>query len=245
MGALLTDADEYIHPLGSASNWNESRYIDFWDSTRRIGGWFRIGMRPNEKHAEMSSCINLPDGRTAFMFGRPEISKNGLEAAGQRWLIGTPWDTTVVTYHGPVIILDDAWRLTDPKKAFNECPKVDAAIELTTYARGLSSIMGFDQDHIDRIFLPGQADFHYQHLIRTAGRVRIGDFQSEVSGAAAKITPGGRAIGTRKSICAGSSLRSTTTPDSFWSAQSGRQRKRAAVSHGAQGSSLSSMISKC
>ena len=186
MGALLTDADEYIHPLGSASNWNESRYIDFWDSTRRVGGWFRIGMRPNEKHAEMSSCINLPDGRTAFMFGRPEISKNGLEAAGQRWLIGTPWETTVVTYHGPVIILDDAWRLTDPKKAFNECPRVDAAIELTTYARGLSSIMGFDQDHIDRIFLPGQADFHYQHLIRTAGRVRIGDFQSEVSGRGGK-----------------------------------------------------------
>jgi hypothetical protein len=26
----------------------------FWDDAARIGGWFRIGNRPNERYAEMS-----------------------------------------------------------------------------------------------------------------------------------------------------------------------------------------------
>ncbi len=175
MGTLLQDSDEYRHPIGPASNWNESRYIDFWDPTRRVGGWFRIGNRPNEQHAEMSACINLPDGRNAFMFARPAIVGNELEAGGQRWQIDSPWGRTRVGYRGEMLVLDDAWKLVDPKRAFNESPRVDASIELSTRAYGLGSVMGFDQDHIDRIFLPGQADFHYQHLIHTTGRVTVGD----------------------------------------------------------------------
>jgi hypothetical protein len=175
MGVLLTDADEYTHEIGPASNWNESRYIDFWDADNRVGGWFRIGNRPNEGHAEMSACINLPDGRTAFMFARPEIAGNPLDVGGQRWEIVTPWITNNVSYHGKMLLLKDAWQLTDPKKAFNESPRQPASIELQCTSFGLGSVMGFDQDHIDLIFLPGQADFHYQHLIRVTGRVTVGE----------------------------------------------------------------------
>ena len=52
------------------------------------GGWFRIGNRANEGHAEMSACINLPDGRTAFFFERPKISNNTLRAGNQK--LGDP-----------------------------------------------------------------------------------------------------------------------------------------------------------
>jgi hypothetical protein len=186
MGTLLVDADEYTHTVGPASNWNESRYIDFWDARARVGGWFRIGNRPNEQHAEMSACINLPDGRAAFMFSRPQITGNALDAEGQQWHIDSPWDTTRVSYHGEMIVLNDPWQLVNPKRAFEASPRVQAAIDLTTHARGLESVMGFDQDHIDRIFLPGQADFHYQHLIRTHGRVRVGEQEFQVDGRGAK-----------------------------------------------------------
>src|SRR5438045_3985534 len=53
----LDIADDYLHVVGDESNWNESRYIDFHDAGSGLGGWFRIGMRPNEGHAEMSACI--------------------------------------------------------------------------------------------------------------------------------------------------------------------------------------------
>ena len=186
MGALLQDSDEYTHVVGSASNWKESRYIDFWDAQNRVGGWFRIGNRPNEGHAEMSACINLPDGRTAFMFSRPTITGNELDAGGQRWEIDTPWDITRVSYRGQMLLLANAWDLTDPKKAFQESPRVDVVVELKTRAYGLESVMGFDQDHINLIFLPGQADFHYQHLIHTTGRVTVGDQSWSVDGRGGK-----------------------------------------------------------
>ena len=184
-GFLLTDRDAYTHPIGPASNWNESRYVDFWDAQNRVGGWFRIGNRPNEGHAEMSACINLPDGRAGFMFARPDISRNELHAAGQRWQIEDPWRRTRVTYHGEMFLLDP-WALVDPKAAFQASPRVTATVELDCRSEGLGSVMGFDQSHIDRIFLPGQADFHYQHLIHSTGRVTVGAQSWTVDGRGAK-----------------------------------------------------------
>jgi hypothetical protein len=174
MGYLLTDADEGLHPAGPQTNWNESRYVDFWDPQQRIGGWFRIGNRPNEGRAEMSACINLPDGTTAFMFERPKISANTLQSGNQSWEIEQPWQVNCVRYRGELLLLRDPWLLTDPKKAYETAPRAAADIELTCRSRGLATVMGFDQAHIDRIFLPGQADFHYQHLAVTTGNVRVG-----------------------------------------------------------------------
>lgn len=182
MGIALQDSDEGTHPVGTQSNWNESRYVDFWDSQQQVGGWFRIGNRPNEGRAEMSACVNLPDGRIAFMFNRPAITANTLESGHQSWEIIKPWKTNRIRYRGEMMILDDPWILTQPKIAFETSPRVEADIDLSCHSQGLESVMGFDQDHIDRIFLPGQADFHYQHLARSTGRVRVGDQQWTVNG---------------------------------------------------------------
>src|SRR5256885_2320677 len=92
----LDVADDYLHPPGAESNWNESRYIDFHDRASGVGGWLRIGMRPNEGHAETSVCVTLPDGRCAFYFTRAPIAANGLVAGGQEWLIGDPYRRTAV-----------------------------------------------------------------------------------------------------------------------------------------------------
>ena len=186
MGTLLTDADEAVHPNGAQSNWNESRYIDFWDARLRVGGWFRIGNRPNEGRAEMSACINLPDGKTAFMFDRPQIAANTLQSGNQSWEIVQPWRVNRVRYTGELMVFDDPWMLTDPKKAYSTAPRTQGAVDLTCRSSGLQSVMGFDQDHIERIFLPGQADFHYQHLIHTTGTVRVGERTWAVDGRGGK-----------------------------------------------------------
>lgn len=186
MGTLLSAADEYTHPVGPASNWNESRYVDFFDPDARVGGWFRLGNRPNEGRAEMSACLHLPGGAVAFMFDRPSITGNELEAGGQSWQVVEPWVRTTVRYAGPMLVLDDPWALTDPKSAFTGSPRIDAEVELTCQGQGLPSVMGWDQDHIDLIFLPGQADFHYQHLVHVTGSVRVGDRTFDVDGRGGK-----------------------------------------------------------
>lgn len=186
MGRRLIDADEGTHEVGTASNWNESRYVDFWDRRQKIGGWYRIGNRPNEGHAEMSSCTYLPDGSVAFMFGRPKITKNELHADGQRWEIVKPWRHTRVTYEGEVMLLESPWALLEPKKAFAAAPRTQAKIELDVHAQGLDSVMGQDTDQVNLIFVPGQADYHYQHLVRTTGTVQVGDKRWSVDGRGGK-----------------------------------------------------------
>ncbi len=183
---VLSPADEYLHAVGPEGSWNESRYIDFHDSATGTGGWFRIGVRPNEQHAEMSACINLPDGRTAFSFERVPVDRNRLVVGGQEWTIGDPYRVNTVSYHGPMLVLADPWVLTEPKRAFATSPRVDAAIDLRVESAGLDAVMGADQDHIDRIFLPGQADWHYQHLCWVTGTVTVGDETFRIDGRGGK-----------------------------------------------------------
>ena len=76
MKLRLEPSDEYMHPLESAKNFNESMYFNFFSPADRVGGWVRLGNRANEGYAEMTTCIYLPDGRVGFMFSRPEITDN-------------------------------------------------------------------------------------------------------------------------------------------------------------------------
>lgn len=190
MGIALTRDDEGLHTPGDQINWNESRYVDFWDPVRRTGGWFRIGCRPNAQYAEMSACVFLPDGRVAFAFDRAKIQENGLvagdEKGRQTWEIVEPWRTSRIQYVGEMSLFQDPWVLTDPKKAFLSNPKEDVEIDLISTTEGLEATMGQDQDQHHLIFLPGQADFHYQHLAHVTGTIRVGEKTYEVDGRGGK-----------------------------------------------------------
>ena len=55
--------DDYFHAPDDDPNYNESRYYSFSDPTPGLGGWVRMGNRPNEGYAEMTVCLYLPGGR--------------------------------------------------------------------------------------------------------------------------------------------------------------------------------------
>jgi hypothetical protein len=134
----------------------------------------------------LSVCLHLPDGTTACAFRRPEIEGNELAVDGQRWEIVEPWRTTVVRFDGSVHLLDDPWTLTAGRAAFTDRPVVDASLELECRTGGRARTFGYDQDHVDRIFVPGQATGHYQHLAHTRGVVRVGERVFEVDGRGGK-----------------------------------------------------------
>ena len=186
MGGRLEPADEGVHEVGQASNWNESRYVDFWDPILQLGGWFRIGNRPNEGHAEMSACLYLPDGRVCFQYGRPSITENGLSAAGQRWEVLSPFESNRISFAGEMHLLEDPWALTNPKRAFADSERVEVELSLLARSSGLEGVLGQELDQIHLIFLPGQADHHYQHLAHVSGAVRIGEERFEVDGRGGK-----------------------------------------------------------
>ena len=102
-----------INPV-RASNYNESMYFNVFDHSKKMGGWFRLGNRPNEGYAEMTCCIYLPDGRIGFMFGRPEISTNEVfDAGGMKFEVLEPFKTLRVRYSGKILLLEKSERYVE------------------------------------------------------------------------------------------------------------------------------------
>jgi len=77
--------DDYTHPLGPESNFNESVYFNFFDRANNRGGFIRMGNRANEGYAEMTVIIFNSDGSAFFNYKKPEIDNNdGWDAGGAK-----------------------------------------------------------------------------------------------------------------------------------------------------------------
>ena len=128
---VLKPEDDYNHTPDDVSNYNESMYFSVFDPAQRTGGWYRLGNRVNEGHAERSVCWYLPDGRVAFMAGRPKITTNEvMDAGGLRFEILEPLVRQRVTYEGKVCLLEHPHEMADPSRAFRENPVVPARMEI-------------------------------------------------------------------------------------------------------------------
>jgi hypothetical protein len=174
-----------MHATEGASNFNESMYFNFYDPEQRLGGFVRLGNRPNERYAEQTTCLYLPDGRVGFMFQRPEISSNEhFDAGGCRFEVVTPFEDLAVRYEGKLVLLDRPLEMADPRKAFRDNPWVEASIDLSY--RGLSPMYGGEPvgddgqplTNVDNDFAKG----HYEQHVGARGSVRVGDDRWEVDG---------------------------------------------------------------
>jgi len=178
--------DEFTHRVEAAVNFNESMYINLFDHSKRMGGWFRVGNRPNEKYAEMSCCIYLPDGRVGFMFKRPEIEHNEeLNAGGMKFEILEPLKKLRVTYSGSLCILEDPYAMADPRNAFKNNPIIKCEIDLTFDA--CSPIYGGEVVNKDGTSIPekegeGFARAHYEQHVLGSGYFKVGDEKWTLSG---------------------------------------------------------------
>ncbi len=174
----LEPKDEYNHPIEAETNFNESMYINVFDHQQNMGGWFRVGNRPNEGHAEMTVCIYLPDGTVAFMFKRPEISNNDeLNAGGLRFEVIEPFKHLRVTYAGSVCMLKDPSEMADPKKAFANNPVVKSEVSIDFY--DVSPIYGGEKVNEDGSRFEEKAEesfarAHYEAHVRGEGTIKIG-----------------------------------------------------------------------
>ena len=183
MGTRLDPEDEYMHELGPEPNFNESMYINCFDPRSRMGGWFRMGNRANEGHAEMTVCIYLPDGRVGFMFKRPSIENNDrLDAGGLTWTMVTPFEELRIDYVGKVVVLDDPLGMVDPKTAFANNPFTECEAHITFTGQGRESMFGGEPDVPKE--KPGEefAKAHYEQLVTARGSIRVGDQEWQIDG---------------------------------------------------------------
>lgn len=133
----LLESDDLMHPNTGEPNFNESAYYNFYDPRLRVGGFVRLGNRPNEGYAEMTTCLYLPDGRVGFMFQRPPITSNERhDGGGLRFEVRTPFVEHRVTYRGDACLLANPLEMADPRAAFTSNPHVP--VELDVRWLGLS-----------------------------------------------------------------------------------------------------------
>jgi len=186
MSFRLAPEDEYNHPIDDARNFNESMYINLFDFNQVMGGWFRVGNRPNEGKAEVSCCIYLPDGRVGFFFNRPEISSNdALDAAGLKFKILEPFKRLRVTYDGQICVMENPHDMANPAKAFTENPIVDCSVALDY--RGLGPIFGgemVNKDGSPFVERPDEAfaKAHYEQHLSGTGTIRVKDQEWKIEG---------------------------------------------------------------
>jgi hypothetical protein len=183
----LEPQDDYLHPVEEASNFNESRYYNFFDPGCGLGGWVRMGNRPNEGYAEMTTCLYLPDGRVGFMFKRPPIDGHEAhDAGGLRFEVVTPFEEHHVTYDGKVLLLDDPRSMEDPSAAFAANPTAACRLDLTH--RALAPVWGGEPEAEEGETLPTvltESSFargHTEQLMTVTGSVTIGDETFAVGG---------------------------------------------------------------
>jgi hypothetical protein len=182
----LDPADEYMHALEEATNFNESMYFNVYDPAAGIGGFFRLGNRANEGYAEMTTCLYLPNGRVGFMFGRPKIESNdAFDGAGMRFNVVKPFEALTVTYEGKVVLLDNPLEMADPSQAFRSNPWESCTVALDY--RGVSPMFGGepvndDGSEIEQDADTGFARGHYEQHVGARGTIRVGDDEWAIDG---------------------------------------------------------------
>jgi hypothetical protein len=170
----LKPEDDYTHPLGSESNFNESMYFNFFDRVRSLGGFVRLGNRANEGHAELTVCLYLPDGRVLFTFQRPQISSNAaFDAGGLRFEVLEAGQRLRTTYEGALLELADPRAMADPGRAFRESPRKRVSLDLVHDAVG--PLYG-SAGHGDEAGKPADQQFgkaHYEQHMHVTGALAI------------------------------------------------------------------------
>ncbi|MCZ6783932.1 MAG: hypothetical protein O7G30_11560 [Proteobacteria bacterium] len=179
----LKPEDDFTHPLGPESNFNESMYFNFFDPERGIGGFTRIGNRANEGHAEMTVTLYLPDGRVLFTFKRPAIENNdAFDAGGLRFEVLDPTQRLRTEYAGSLLELREPREMADPRKAFAENPVKTVRLDLEHDAVGPMYGSAGSSHEESRDADQQFAKAHYEQHMHVTGQVEIGDERFEIDG---------------------------------------------------------------
>jgi hypothetical protein len=183
---VLEPEDEYCHTPDAVTNYNESMYFNVFDPEQKVGGWFRLGNRVNEGYAEMSNCLYLPDGRIAFMYGRPRIDSNEeMNAGGMRFEVVEPFKRLRVTYDGKICLLGNPLEMAQPSKAFKSNPLVDCRVDLDY--TGIAPMYGGRPVRADGsdIEVDAQKSFakaHYEQHVAARGSIEVAGQRWQISG---------------------------------------------------------------
>lgn len=170
----LHPEDDYMHAVSEHPSHNESMFFNFFDDALGLGGFVRIGNRPNEGHAEMTFCVFLPGGELLMQWAKPALPSNDVfSAAGLKFQVLELARRLSVSYVGETVRIKDPLEMRQPGKAMRGNPSVPTRLKLDI--AGVGPMIG-DRDGTSPdavIFLDGVG--HYQQAIAATGELSVGE----------------------------------------------------------------------
>jgi hypothetical protein len=161
--------DDYTHPLGPETNFNESVYFNFFDPVQGRGGFIRMGNRANEGYAELTVIIYNPDGSVLFNYKKPSITHNDCwDAGGGSIEVLVPGEKIRTAYTGAALYMANPRDMQDPGKAFKSNPFKKISVDLIH--TGVGPIYG----HVGS--MDDGNDFaraHYEQHMHVSGTIEI------------------------------------------------------------------------
>ena len=175
------ERDEYPHRPSEEIDFNESMYLNYFDEKNKIGGFLRVGNRPNEGFAEVTNVTYLANGSVLFSYQKSPIEGNSsFKAGGMHFTVIEPFKKLNLSYRGTVFHFKDPKVLRNPKKAFASNPQVDFDIALDV--TGLGQI----HDNVDRASMAlddvSYWKEHYEQVIGVQGEIRFNDSSRPIQG---------------------------------------------------------------
>ena len=179
----LEPEDDYTHPLGKESNFNESMYFNFFDPAKATGGFVRLGNRANEGNAEMTVCLYLADGRVLFNFKRAPIENNdAFDAGGLAFEVIEPSELLRTRYAGSALELEDARSMADPSEAFRKSARRKLNLDLTHRASGPMYGKSRSRAEEERDSEQQFGKAHYEQHMRVTGSLEVEGETIEIDG---------------------------------------------------------------
>lgn len=175
------ESDEYTHEPSGEIDFNESMYLNYFDENNRIGGFLRVGNRPNEGYAEVTNVTYLAEGSVLFSYQKPPIEGNyALKAGDMHFKVIQPFKKLNLSYKATVFHFQDPKILKNPKDAFTSSPQFDFEISLDV--TGIGEV----HDNVDRVSKAlDDVNYwkeHYEQVIGVRGQIRFNDTAYQIKG---------------------------------------------------------------
>ena len=194
-GDPLAREAEFLHAHSADRDWNESYYFNFIDPARRIGGYTRIGILPNQDNDVCTMMLYAGGKRllVALEGGRAVADESGLAIGAIEFEAKEPLWRWRLRFSGEMLDIEDSRMLNE----FGPGEGARTRVELDLLFEGVAPCFNFknadaravaemlvsagtrlrDARQVSRV-----SSEHYEQAGRYSGRLAFADREFEFSG---------------------------------------------------------------
>lgn len=160
-----------MHPIGEHPHWSESFYFNFYDRTKDLCGFMRIGLKPNLRMKEMFCFFMMPDGSVVGIMDSAPFDGPTIQAKGLRFDVLERDKRWAMSFRGGM-------ERTTERKARKSHVEFDLQFEALNDVFDYRECVSKEGEHASRHV----ASEHLEQVGKVGGRLSTGLDDFEIKG---------------------------------------------------------------